>query len=82
MMMSVGLFLPGYCLICSCFDFSWQKAFGGQLCRVGGIVEAWRFSEHGDFAEIPDGFFGIVKTCSELSKKHSFSDSGLTYYQC
>ena len=69
MMMSVGRLLPGYCLICCRFDFSWQKAFGGQFSGVGGVIEPRRFAEHRHFAEIPYRLFGIVQTCREMSSR-------------
>ena len=69
MVMSVGLLLSGGFFIGCCLGRRWQKPFGGQVGRVGGVVEPWRFGECGDFAEIPDGLFGIIKTGSETSPR-------------
>ena len=69
MVVSVGFLLFGDFFICGCLDRGWQKPFGGQLGRVGGVIETRWLGEHGDFAEIPDGFLGIVKTGSETGPR-------------
>ena len=81
MMMSVGRLLPGYCLICCRFDFSWQKALGGQFSGVGGVIEPRRLGEHRDFAEIPDRLFGIVQTGREMARGSSERLSNKTVHE-
>ena len=69
MLMNGGLLLLGDCFICCCLDRRWQKAFGGQLSGVDGVIEPQGLGEHCHLSEIPDGFFGIVKTGCETGSR-------------